>query len=477
MLDTLHEYASTWHLLFNAHKTKVVVFNRCYTGEKNRTIDKQERDQLKKKLAFTYNSNKKAHGVMQYKTYETPIAFRVSQGRKALATWIRRCNTWMLDANVMITLFKTGAMPALEYGVGLWGVGFMCKHMTTNAWKGTEKFWLSVARYILHAPVTTPIAAITGDLEWLPFSIRAGYQAAQFLARVSKLNDESLVRKAMCVQRELVNGGKPCWLGNFRTMLHSLKDSSIDSLSNTWIHNGVDSRFTTRTMRIKRLRFDTVSPIQTDATGAAGQPREEMVGLDRLVEEALVRTEKLLWEKELAREVAKSGREEDGGNKLRTYTLFKSHICREPYLSVLSDSRKRALMFKFRSGIAPLRIETGRYEMVKNPDSSKKSRVRRPVDERICFCCGTGVEDEFHFLCECPLYADIRMDLVSSCMYFNSTLESDSNPGLTRINCDNPREFFRNIMGTQDCTLIRCLADYIWSAFKVRETQLQALNV
>jgi hypothetical protein len=279
----------------------------------------------------------------------------------------------------------------------------------------------------------------------------------------------------MCVQRELVNGGKPCWLGNFRTMLHSLKDSSIDSLWNTWIHNGVDSRFTTRTMRIKRLRFDTVSPIQTDATGAAGQPREEMVGLDRLVEEALVRTEKLLWEKELAREVAKSGREEDGGNKLRTYALFKSHICREPYLSVLSDSRKRALMFKFRSGIAPLRIETGRYEMVKNPDSSKKSRVRRPVDERICFCCGTGVEDEFHFLCECPLYANIRMDLVSSCMYFNSTL--DSNPGPTRINCDNPREFFRNIMGTQDCTLIRCLADYIWSAFKVRETQLQALNV
>ena len=73
-------------------------------------------------------------------------------------------------------------MPALEYGVGLWGVGCVSKHMQKNgdAWKGAEQFWRSVARYILHAPAATPIAAVTGDLEWLPFSTRAGFQAAQF---------------------------------------------------------------------------------------------------------------------------------------------------------------------------------------------------------------------------------------------------------------------------------------------------------
>ena len=80
----------------------------------------------------------------------------------------------------------------------------------------------------------------------------------------------------------------------------------------------------------------------------------------------------------------------------------------------------------------------------------------------------------FIFLCECPLYDDIRKDLVSSCMHFNSTLDTDS--GLAQINCDNPRDFFINIMGTHDCTLIRCLADYIWFAFKRREVQLQSLN-
>jgi hypothetical protein len=218
-----------------------------------------------------------------------------------------------------------------------------------------------------------------------------------------------------------------------------------------------------------------VSVVQTGAIGASGQPREEMVGLDRLVEEALVRVEKVLWEKELAREVAKSGREEDGGNKLRTYATFKTHICREPYLSVITDSRKRALMFKLRSGVAPLRIETGRYEIVKKPGSNKEGRMRRPVNERICLCCGNGVEDEFHFICDCPCYADQRAELVQSCVLFNSTI--DSNLGLARINCDNPREFFRDIMGTHECTLISHLADYIWNAFIIREARLQALSL
>ena len=63
------------------------------------------------------------NGITQFKLYDAAIKFRVSQGRKCLASWLRRCNTWMLNADLMITLFKTGAMPALEYGAGLWGVG------------------------------------------------------------------------------------------------------------------------------------------------------------------------------------------------------------------------------------------------------------------------------------------------------------------------------------------------------------------
>ena len=67
-----------------------------------------------------------------------------------------------------------------------------------------------------------------------------------------------------------------------------------------------------------------------------------MVGVDRLVEEALVREATGIWERDVGRETAK--REGQGGNKLRTYALFKSHICFESYLSHVFDYRKRALL-------------------------------------------------------------------------------------------------------------------------------------
>ena len=237
-------------------------------------------------------------------------------------------------------------------------------------------------------------------------------------------------------------------------MLLSTKDTHI--LKNCgnyeWIADDELSRFNTRIVRLKRLRFDRV-PMQA---GTAGGPREEMVGLDRLVEEALIREAKDEWERELDRQTAKRG---EGGNKLRTYALIKSEICFEPYLVCVFDQRKRALLFKFRSGIAPLRIETGRYEYI--------HKVRLRACERICLCCADGVEDELHFLSVCPTYSKERVELIKACMTFN-----DNQPdGSARINCDDPRDFFINIMSTKDYSLNKCLADYVWNEFKTREAR------
>ena len=63
----------------------------------------------------------------------------------------------------------------------------------------------------------------------------------------------------------------------------------------------------------------------------------------------------------------------------------------------MSRTRRSALA-KFRCGVAPLRIETGRYEMI-------------PYEERHCFYCEKKVENEEHVLLECPLYNDIRLEL------------------------------------------------------------------
>ena len=83
-----------------------------------------------------------------------------------------------------------------------------------------------------------------------------------------------------------------------------------------------------------------------------------------------------------------------GGNKLRTYSLFKISYLVERYCQMFLPFKHRSSLSKFRSGVAPLRLETGRYEGLE-------------VDQRICSICHSSDEDEKHVL-HCPLYEGFR---------------------------------------------------------------------
>ena len=83
------------------------------------------------------------------------------------------------------------------------------------------------------------------------------------------------------------------------------------------------------------------------------------------------------------------------GNKLRTYKLFKEVFETEMHLSKNISTRYISAFAKFMCGVAPLRIEIGRYENTN-------------VNERVCFICHDQIEGEKHVLLYCPLYADLR---------------------------------------------------------------------
>ena len=61
-------------------------------------------------------------------------------------------------------------------------------------------------------------------------------------------------------------------------------------------------------------------------------------------------------------------RNRNGGNKLRTYRLFKQEFKSDPYLTCPMSKFHRSAYAKFRSGVAPIRIETGRYERLDYSD-------------------------------------------------------------------------------------------------------------
>jgi hypothetical protein len=87
-----------------------------------------------------------------------------------------------------------------------------------------------------------------------------------------------------------------------------------------------------------------------------------------------------------------------GGNKLRTYRLFKNSFETEIYCKIALPFSHRSAFAKFRCGVVPLRIETGRFENLR-------------IEERICCFCSDFIEDEAHVLLNCTLYDDFRENL------------------------------------------------------------------
>ena len=86
----------------------------------------------------------------------------------------------------------------------------------------------------------------------------------------------------------------------------------------------------------------------------------------------------------------------EGVSKLRTYRHFKKAFELEEYVETNLTKHERSLLCQFRTGILPLRIETGRY-------------VGEAPEDRLCkLCTSQSVESEMHFLLQCERYDDLR---------------------------------------------------------------------
>jgi hypothetical protein len=92
-------------------------------------------------------------------------------------------------------------------------------------------------------------------------------------------------------------------------------------------------------------------------------------------------------------------KELEGKRKLRHYKdVINPNLEDQNYLSVLPSVKKKICIAKIRTNSHELHSETGRWSIPKTP-----------WDERVCHLCDTKkVEDEKHFLLDCPTYTHIR---------------------------------------------------------------------
>jgi hypothetical protein len=151
------------------------------------------------------------------------------------------------------------------------------------------------------------------------------------------------------------------------------------------------------------------------------------------------------WHEQLAKEEANHGR---GRNKLRLYRRYKCLLAPEPYLTSCVKQIHRKALAKFRCGVAPLAIETGRYRQV-------------PLMNRKCFNCSDNVEDELHVLMVCPVYDDLRLDLCKNAVKLVPGF------GVLSDYCK-----VDTILG--DARLIKVSANFCYNILEMRKTLLSA---
>ena len=102
--------------------------------------------------------------------------------------------------------------------------------------------------------------------------------------------------------------------------------------------------------------------------------------------------------------------------KLRTYFKDKCSFGQEKYLAILSF-HQRKLLTRFRISSHNLMVERGRYKKL-------------DVSQRLCQNCNLNlVEDETHFLFQCPAHASDRNKLISlsseNCLNFTTLQDNE----------------------------------------------------
>lgn len=121
------------------------------------------------------------------------------------------------------------------------------------------------------------------------------------------------------------------------------------------------------------------------------------------------------------------------GNKLRTYRLFKNNIGLEKYL-LLNNCKTLNELTKFRISAHELEIEKGRHKGI-------------PPDKRFCKLCNNDiVEDEIHFLLQCPSLKTERSSFISdlSSKFTNFKTLNDQSKFVWLMSNEDP--FVNNIM-------------------------------
>ena len=281
---------------------------------------------------------------------------------RALGLIIAKCKlAGGVPYDVFTHLYDTIVWPTISYGAAVWGHrSYSCIGAVHNR---AMRFFLGVGKY-------TPTAALNGDMAWIAPDIRQWKSICLYWSRLSLIPESRINKRIALWAQSLQSRACRNW---FYIVSNMLKSCDIEQYSSI-----------------------------TDVI-----PKYDLLNK---VEDRLKSKHKADWFQSINAVIGPSGH---GNNKLRTYCLYKKDYVTEKYCKLIMPHRHRSAFCKFRCGVAPLRIETGRFEGL-------------ALENRVCPFCGI-VEDERHVIFTCNMYTDLRDHLFQRAGILNTHFMELSN--------------------------------------------------
>ncbi len=243
-----------------------------------------------------------------------------------------------------LRLYNTLLVPVMEYGSEVW--------YSRSTILKLERFQRQFFKRNLRVRQQTPNLAVYGEYGIFPLEVRLQANVIKFLHRIVNMPQTSPAR----------------WMYNDLFSLHNCGFK-------TWVTKALD--------------------IFQDIESSLSLTFEKFVELDcrkmkTTIKKLLLDKYHTLWLNSISNQ--------DENPKLRSYKLFKTEFCFEPYLNLVNPKLRNAIS-RFRVRAHHLAIETGCH-----------AKPKIPVGERLCVSCSV-VEDELHHLIECKKLDSLRAPL------------------------------------------------------------------
>jgi len=267
---------------------------------------------------------------------------------RALGLVIAKCKSMGgMPYNAFTKLYTSIVLPVITYGASIWG---------TRAYSVISKIHHRACRYYLGVGKYTPNDGVNGDMGWTPVIVSQWQAVLRQWRRLVNMDSSRLNRAVFIWADQMQSRACKNWNFNIRKFFDD---------------NDMSTYYDVQSCVPYTVINDVVD----------------------------IYTSKLLnqWSHNVSQ----------NSGKLRSYRMFKTVYGAENYVQMALPRQHRSALAKFRCGVAPIRLETGRYENLK-------------VEERLCpMCDHNAIEDEVHVLINCPIYSDIRVNTECLAMYFN----------------------------------------------------------